>query len=250
MHKRAADDAHEEPGAAPRGGAVDALRDAIAGRTARIRLRWFNRLTPVSDRWGYDRGLPVDRFYIADFLGRHRVDIRGHVLEIGDSNYTRHHGGGQVTRSDVLHVDGNEPGATIVGDLADLPQIEDRSFDAIILTQTLHLIYDMAAAMRTVHRILRPGGVCLLTVPGITRIDRGRWGNSWFWSLTPASAERLAAEAFGQSQVEVSSYGNVLSACAFLQGCAAEDVGVRRLTYHDPCFPVIVAVRATRAFAP
>ena len=56
----------------------------------------FWRLTPVSTDWGFDRGRPVDRYYIERFLQQHAADIRGHVLEIGDDAYTRRFGGGQV----------------------------------------------------------------------------------------------------------------------------------------------------------
>ena len=40
---------------------------------------------PVSRLFGYDRGTPVDRYYMEKFLGGHSADIRGRVLEIGES---------------------------------------------------------------------------------------------------------------------------------------------------------------------
>jgi hypothetical protein len=52
---------------------------------------------PVSRNFGYDRGLPVDRYYIEGFLDRHKSDVRGHVLEVGDDSYTRRYGGDRVT---------------------------------------------------------------------------------------------------------------------------------------------------------
>ena len=66
------------------------------------------------------------------------------------------------------------PEATIVADLADAAHIPADAFDCIILTQTLHLIFDVRAAVATVRRILAPGGVVLATVPGISQVDRGR----------------------------------------------------------------------------
>src|SRR6185503_1474005 len=53
----------------------------------------LRRLRPVSRTFGYDRGLPVDRYYIESFLERNRRDIDGRTLEIGDDEYTRRFGG-------------------------------------------------------------------------------------------------------------------------------------------------------------
>ena len=120
--------------------------------------------------------------------------------------------------------------ATIVADLTDAPQIPDETFDCAIVTQTLQFVYDIRAALTTLHRILRPGGVLLATVPGITKISRiedeeyGEW-----WHYTARSAKRLAEEAFGAGNVEAGSFGNVLSAAGFLYGLAARphDRGAR-----------------------
>jgi len=149
-----------------------------------VRFGDLRRLNPISRVFGFDRGTPIDRYYIEKFLARYAADIRGRVLEVGDDSYTREFGGGRVTQSDVLHVSENNPHATIVADLADAAHVPSNSFDCIVLTQTLHLIYDVRAAVSTLHRILRPGGVLLATIPGITQIDRYDWAESWYWAFT------------------------------------------------------------------
>ena len=83
----------------------------------RVSFGNLRRVTPISREFGFDRGLPVDRYYIENFLTHHADDIRGRVLEIGDNSYTRRFGGDHVTKSDVLHVVEGNPQATIVGDL-------------------------------------------------------------------------------------------------------------------------------------
>lgn len=201
---------------------------------------------PTSDDFGQDRGLPVDRHYVEGFLDRQSVDIAGRALEIGDDTYCRRFGGRQITRQDVLHVH-DVPGATIVGDMAVAGVLPSQTFDCVVLTQTLHLVYDMAAAVRQMHETLKPGGVALVTVPGISRIDRNEWGAGWYWSLTPASAQRLFDEAFGVGNVVVETHGNVYAATRFLYGLAVEEVDVRKLDVVDECFPVILAIRAVRA---
>jgi hypothetical protein len=109
----------------------------------------LRRVTPVSREWGFDRGLPVDRYYIEDFLVRRARDIRGHALEIGDALYTRKYGGEHVTASDVLHVTEGNPQATIVADLTSARQVPSNTFDCVIFTQTLHYIYDVRPAIQT-----------------------------------------------------------------------------------------------------
>jgi glycosyltransferase involved in cell wall biosynthesis len=47
---------------------------------------------PISLDFGFDRGTPVDRYYVEGFLARHASDIRGRVLEIGDASYSRRFG--------------------------------------------------------------------------------------------------------------------------------------------------------------
>jgi len=203
----------------------------------------LRRVTPFSHAFGAHRGLPIDRYYVEGFLARHSDDVRGRVLEISAPVYTRRFGADRVTHGDVLSLTEGNPAATIIGDLADAPQLLDASFDCIIVTQTLHLIHDVGAAIDTVFRTLRPGGVVLATVPGITQLDRVE---TWHWSLTPASATRLFTDRFGAGNIAVEDHGNVLAATAFLFGLAAEELTIDELDHHDRDYPVTVAVRAVR----
>jgi ubiquinone/menaquinone biosynthesis C-methylase UbiE len=47
----------------------------------------------------------------------------------------------------------------------------DASFDAVIGFNVLHLIEDRAAALRGVHRLLKPGGVFISKTPALTEIN-------------------------------------------------------------------------------
>jgi SAM-dependent methyltransferase len=155
------------------------------GLTRALYRRRLWRVHPIHRDFGFHAGTPVDRHYIEAFLGRNAADIRGRVLEVGDATYTRRFGGQFVSRSDVLHVRDGNPHATIVADLAHGDAIPSGAFDCVILTQTLHLVYDVRAAAATLRRILAPHGACLITVPGISQIDTGTWRDSWYWAFTP-----------------------------------------------------------------
>jgi SAM-dependent methyltransferase len=228
--------------------AVRAIK-AVAGFGApgvgQVDMGDLARARPVSRHFGHERGTPVDRWFIERFLERNAADIRGRVLEIGDAGYSRRFGRG-VTRQDVLHVDPASPEATIVGDLSQAGVLPADAFDCLVITQTLHLIYDMAAAVAELRRALAPGGVLLLTAPGVSSLDRGEWGGSWYWSLTGHSARRLLEDAFGAGNVEVGVFGNVYAATCFLQGLAVEEIDQRLLEPDDPAYPLVVCVRARR----
>lgn len=211
-----------------------------------VRFGDLRRLTPISRVFGFDRGTPVDRYYIESFLAGCAGDIRGRVLEAGDDTYTRRFGGDRVRRSDVLHVSEQNSRATIVADLAKADHIPSDAFDCIVLTQTLHLIYDVRAAISTLHRILKPGGVLLTTFPGISQIDHYDWGESWYWAFTARSARRLFEESFAAGGVRVETHGNVFAATAFLQGIALEELRQEELDYNDPDYQVTIAVRAVK----
>lgn len=205
-------------------------------------------VTLISSCFGIDRGLPVDRYYIEKFLSLYSNDIRGNVLEIGDNTYTRKFGRNRVSKSDVLHVKHGNPNATIVGDLAEnAHDLRTNSFDCLIITQTLQLIYDLQAALTTIHRILKPGGSVLVTIPCITSLCDEEWREYWCWGFTKVSAKRLFEDVFSASNVKVEVYGNVLVAVSFLEGLAAQELEIEELDYQDPSYPVLITVRATKS---
>ena len=212
-----------------------------------VRFGDLRRVTPIDDNFGTERGgRPVDRHYIEKFLARHADDVRGRVLEVGVNSYTRQFGGDRVTRGDILHVDENDPDATISADLTDADHVPSDTFDCFIFTQTLHLIFDLEAAVKTVRRILKPGGVVLTTVPGISQIDRHDWGSSWYWGFTNASARRLFERVFPAANVEVEAFGNVLTAISFLHGITKEELSQHELDYRDPCYDLTIGIRAVK----
>ncbi len=257
----------------------------------RVRFGSLRRTEPVSRKFGFDRGGPIDRWYIERFLSEHADDVRGRVLEVGDATYTRRFGGDRVTHSDVLHAEPGNPHATVVGDLQTGDGLLDRpplhlgegwgegsaevgatavvgdsaarnphpsaapttsprgrggTYDCIILTQVLPFVYDVRGAVATCHKLLKPGGVVLATLPGvsqISRFDMDRWGD--YWRFTSLSANRLFEDVFGD-HVEVTSCGNVLAATAFLHGLGRHDLTSAELEANDPDYEVSIQVRAVR----
>ncbi len=213
----------------------------------RVRMGDLRRVTPINRHWGCERGGPVDRHYVEAFLARHAGDVRGRVLEVGDDAYTRRFGADRVVTSDVLHVPPGTSAATIVADLADADHLASDAFDCIILTQTLQFVYDVRAALRTLHRILAPGGTLLVTVPGISQTTDENWRDSWYWGFTVPSVTRLAAGCFSRNEIEVESHGSVLTAVAFLHGLGWPELRPEELAATDRDFPLLITLRARKA---
>ena len=224
--------------------AARAARRDAAWRQPR-KLGELRRTTPFTT-WGSSRGGSIARVYIGEFIERHADDIRGRVLEIAGDEYARRHGRG-IEHTDILDVFPENPNATVIGDLAGAPNIPDESYDCVLVTQVLSWIYDVRAPLATTHRILAPGGTMLATTPGIARIAPveselfGEW-----WHFTSMSAKRVTEEIFGAGNVEVETFGNVLSAAAFLFGLGSYDLTVEELRVHDPAFEVVVGIRAVK----
>lgn len=230
--------------------ALAARRHRLSPPLGAVDLGDLRRTSPVSRYFGFDRGTPIDRYYIEQFLDENKAFIHGRVLEVGDRAYTTRFGGEAITSSDVVQFPPGSKNATIVADLTDAPNIEDASFDCVILTQTLQFAYRMDAMARELARILAPRGTLLCTVPGISQISRydmDRWGD--YWRLTDLSARTLFSNVFSPDAVEVRTYGNVLAAVALLHGLAASELEPSDLNVDDPDYQVVVAVKATKAEA-
>ena len=135
--------------------------------------------------------------------------------------------------------------------MAHADHIPSDTFDCVILTQTLQVIYDVPAALATVSRILKPGGVVLATFPGITRSAATIWtAGDTIWSFTSRSARRLFEAALPGADVLIGVHGNVLAATAFLQGLAAEELRRKELDLFDPDYELLITVRVAKVEAP
>ena len=198
---------------------------------------------PLCRGFGYSHGTPIDRYYVQKFLGRCSSDITGRVLEIGDDSYCRQFGS-KIGRQDIMHGEPGNPKATIVGDLSHAGTLPEAAFDCLVVMHTLQLIYDVPGAVREMWRGLRPGGVALVTIPGIGAAERGEFPQ--YWSFSELAAMRLFADVFGAENVEAEAFGNVYAATCFLQGLAIEEVERPWLDTYDARYPILVGVRARR----
>lgn len=197
-------------------------------------------LKPISNIFGIDRGLPIDRYYIEKFLAENSCYIKGTVLEIADREYTLKYGIG-VEESLCMHV--SDPGENdcFIANLETGEGIIEDKVDCFILTQTLPFIFDVRTAAENVVKLLKSGGTALVTVSGITQISRydmDRWGH--YWSFTTASLKKLFESCKEVDYLEVKAYGNVKTAASGLYGLAVEDMEREDFTYQDNDYQQII----------
>lgn len=222
---------------------------AISGAARRSVRRLRGRLElgatkPVSDVFGFDRGTPVDRVYIERFLAAHQAEIRGSVLEVGETRYVSRFGADRPTHVDVLDIRSDNPVATIVADLTDTAALPESQFDCIIVTQVLFLLSDMESGVRSLHRMLKPGGTLLLSVPVTSRICDDEPDQ---WRLTSRGLKWLVDRVFGPGVGHVEAHGNLTTSIAFLRGMAAEDMSPRFFADDDPRFELVAFAHAIRS---
>lgn len=211
----------------------------------------LNKTSPVSSLFGFDRGTPIDRYYIEKFLSENAEYIHGNILEIADVGYSKKY---SKYDKDVFHVltfdnPPNEENIKIInGDLTKIDTLPSNMMNCFICTQTLNFIYDVREAIKGCYKLLNEGGVLLATVgciSQISRYDMDRWGD--YWRFTDLSIKKLFEEIFPKENIEIVTYGNALAATAFLQGLAVEDIKNRKLLdVLDFDYPVTIGIIARK----
>lgn len=200
---------------------------------------------PLSGLWGWDRGRPVHRLYLDQFLNEFRADIAGHCLEFEAPMYAPRFGGDAVTQLDILHLDDTNPRATLVADLTRPNDLPSDRFDCIVCTHVLHVIFDVRRAVAELHRILRRGGVLLVAVPHVSMADPELFTE--YWRFTADGVAALLGEAFEAENVTIRSYGNSLTTAGDLRGLVTHEFTEAELSAHDPRFTLEVCGRAVKA---
>jgi len=213
--------------------------------TSKLEFEDTIAVTPVSDVFGLDRGTPLDRVFINRFLQKNREIIHGDCLEVEEPVYTRKFGQpGHVAHSLKFTATplGGAGQYEVVADLTQPQTVPEAKFDTFICTQPLNFIFDLDPVIASIHKLLKPGGHALITVAGISQIssyDYKRWGD--FWRFTDLSLRKLLTRKFAEADCELATYGNVATACLFLQGVSYEDILDRKIfDTIDPNYQMVV----------
>jgi SAM-dependent methyltransferase len=206
---------------------------------------WGNlrRTRPFSTDFGFDRGMPIDRYYLEKFLTAHAAHIRGRVLEIQMAAYGRRFGQ-DVTACHSIDIN-PDVRPTYVCDLAHSEDdIPSDSYDCFLMPSTLQHLRELEPALANARRIVRPGGAVIATAAGFVPLvpDHG----SDLWHLTAAGWREMAQRVWPHDDVEVTAYGNCLAAIAALHGIAVEELDRHELDVVDPRYPVLIGIACVK----
>jgi hypothetical protein len=216
-----------------------------------VRCMQLRRLRPLGN--GRQHGVPIVRHYWAQFLEKHRADVRGRGLEIGDTATLRHYGGTALTGADAIDLAFHSPEITVVADLTRADEIESDTYDCFVNQFTMHLIYDLDSALYHSLRILKPGGALLVNFPSVEYLfsrglDMGTGGPLYvFWQFTPLQVENLLRRAgLDDEDFELELYGNLFTRIAYQMNMPAEELTLRELQHVDAGHPLLICVRAIK----
>jgi very-short-patch-repair endonuclease len=211
------------------------------------RPRWGNlrRLAPFSTRYGFDRGTPVDRYYLDRFLDRHRSLITGLVLEIQTDGHARRYGR-DLERVDTVDISG-EFRPTHQCDLASSGLVlPSERYDCFLLPNTLQHLRDIEGSLHHALRVIRPGGVILASAAGFVPLTGDAPD---YWRMSALGWTEMLERVWKGCEVRVESHGNCLAAVAALLGLAVEELRSDELDVHDPRYPVLTTVRCRKPSA-
>jgi hypothetical protein len=203
----------------------------------------LRRTRPLSADFGFDRGTPIDRYYVDQFFKRHEHRITGRVLEVQMAAYGLRFGRGVS----VCHsIDVNpDVGPTYRCDLARSGGVvPDDSYDCFLMPSTIQHLREVEPALKHALRIVRPGGSVLATAAGFVPLIPDHHLD--FWRLTPAGWTEATSRIWPGCEVEVVAYGNCLAAIAALHGIAVEELDHQELDVFDARYPVLTGIACVK----
>jgi hypothetical protein len=140
-----------------------------------------------------------------------------------------------------------------VGDLTRADHIPSNSYDCFINQFTMHLIYDVEAALYHAVRILKPGGGLLINFPCVdyyfpTGLDMGTGSPLFmYWWFTPLQVENLLrGMGLNDADYSLEIYGNLFTRIAYQLNLPAEELTRHELSYEDPGHPLLICARVVK----
>jgi len=216
-----------------------------------IRAIQFRRLRPFWN--GRTQGMPVVRYYWAEFLEKHRADIRGCGLEIGETKTLRKYGGETLTQAEALDLSAHSPEVKVVADLSRADHVPGDKYDCFVNQFSTAVIYDIEAALYHAIRLLKPGGVLLINFWSVDfyfhqGLDMGTGEPLYmYWWFTPIQVENMLRRlSLSGGDYEVETYGNLLTRMAFLMNLPAEELTLHELDFKDPGQPLLICARIVK----
>jgi SAM-dependent methyltransferase len=216
-----------------------------------LRCLQFRRLHPL--RSGQQRGTPIVRYYWARYLEKYQPDIRGHAIEIGTTATIRQYGGNALRCATAIDLVAHSPEITVVADLSRADHVPSDTYDCFVNQFTMHVIYDVDAALYHSIRILKPGGVLLINFSCLDyyfadgldmHTGSPLYMHQWF---TPIQVENLMRRlSLEEPDYQIETFGNLFARIAYQMNMAAEELTAHELEYVDGGHPLLICARVVK----
>ena len=202
----------------------------------------LRRVTPIDPNWGFERGTPIDRYYLHHFFDSERALITGDVLEVQNSSYTRRYGR-DLRRADTFDVV-PQFSPTYLCDLAHSDGVlPSAAYDCVILPNTLQHLRELDRCLASLWRVVRPGGTILASAAGLIPLTADAPD---YWRLSPAGWAEVLQREWAGSELSVVGHGNCLAAVAAQLGLALEELSDGELNAFDTRYPVLTTIRSRK----
>jgi hypothetical protein len=194
-------------------------------------------VTPISPTYGFERGTPIDRYYVHRFFKARGHLLTGRALEIQTTDHIRRYGSA-IQVADSLDINpAFRP--TYCCDLAQASVVPSAAYDCFVLPNTLCFLRNLEGALREALRIVRPGGAILATVPVFVPLTPDVED---YWHASADGWRIILDRVWVGCETIVESHGNCLAAAAAMYGVAAEELTHEELGVADRRYPVLVTV--------
>jgi SAM-dependent methyltransferase len=214
------------------------------------RAAQLRRLQPLAG--GRPRGTALVRYYWSSFLELHHADVRGACLEIGSTATLKSIGSPGIASAQAMDLRAGN-GIDIVADLSRADGLAAGTYDCFVAPFTMHLIYDVEAALYHAVRILKPGGVLLVNFPCVDYyfprgLDMGNGEPLFvFWMFTPIQVENLLRRVgLPPEAFEIRSYGNLFARVAYQVNLPAEELSPLERSHNDAGHPLLLCARIVK----
>lgn len=143
----------------------------------------------------------------AALLPRLRAHVRGRVLDAGGGTMPFRRTVASLAREvHGLDIERKVPDIDFVADVQEMGILADASYDTVLATEVLEHVPHPERALAEIHRVLKPGGTLLLTVPFLARLHDEPYD---FFRYTRHGL-RVLLEAAGLRVIEIEPTGGLL----------------------------------------
>ena len=213
---------------------------ALSPKPGTVRFGDFGRLWPFSHRFGFDRGAPVDRYYLQQFVRSIRPVVRGRCLEIGGSLKNNWLYRFDVDEFRTLELEQSRVADDLVGDAADRGVLDPESWDSILAFHVLEHCPNPFAVASNMCAWLRPNGHACIVVPCAQRVHNYPGD---YWRFMPDGLRVLFRDF---SEVNVSTYGNPLTVVSNYLALSHTELLAEDMDAVHPDYPVLACVVARK----